>query len=59
MGYRAFTREAPGAVNYNASPDNFVFDNQVLAQIWYAGFEKPGIPALQNISTTFSLQISL
>ncbi|HBL75815.1 MAG: glycosyl transferase family 2 [Bacteroidetes bacterium GWF2_42_66] len=38
-GYRAFSREALETVNYNANSDNFVFDNQMLAQIWYAGFE--------------------
>jgi glycosyltransferase involved in cell wall biosynthesis len=38
-GYRAFTREVLEAVNYNANSDNFVFDNQMLAQIWYAGYE--------------------
>ena len=38
-GYRAFTREVLENVNYNANSDNFVFDNQMLAQIWYAGFE--------------------
>ncbi|MDO8952177.1 MAG: glycosyltransferase family 2 protein [Draconibacterium sp.] len=38
-GYRAFTREVLLAVNYNANSDNFVFDNQMLAQIWYAGYE--------------------
>ncbi|HPE77828.1 MAG TPA: glycosyltransferase family 2 protein [Draconibacterium sp.] len=38
-GYRAFTREVLEAVNYKANSDNFVFDNQMLAQIWYAGFE--------------------
>ena len=38
-GYRAFSREVLQAVNYNANSDNFVFDNQMLAQIWYAGYE--------------------
>ncbi len=38
-GYRAFTREILETVNYNANSDNFVFDNQMLAQIWYAGYE--------------------
>jgi glycosyltransferase involved in cell wall biosynthesis len=38
-GYRAFTRDVLEKVNYNANSDNFVFDNQMLAQIWYAGFE--------------------
>lgn len=38
-GYRAFSREVLENVNYNANSDNFVFDNQMLAQIWYAGYE--------------------
>jgi len=38
-GYRAFSREILEKVNYNANSDNFVFDNQMLAQIWYAGYE--------------------
>lgn len=38
-GYRAFSREVLEKVNYNANSDNFVFDNQMLAQIWYAGYE--------------------
>jgi glycosyltransferase involved in cell wall biosynthesis len=38
-GYRAFSREVLEKVNYNLNSDNFVFDNQMLAQIWYAGFE--------------------
>ncbi len=38
-GYRAFSREVLETVNYNANSDNFVFDNQMLAQIWYAGYE--------------------
>ncbi len=38
-GYRAFSREVLQNVNYLANSDNFVFDNQMLAQIWYAGFD--------------------
>ncbi len=38
-GYRAFSREVLEKINYNANSDNFVFDNQMLAQIWYAGYE--------------------
>ena len=38
-GYRAFSAEALRAVNFNANSDNFVFDNQMLAQLWFAGFE--------------------
>lgn len=38
-GYRAFSREILEKVNYNSNSDNFVFDNQMLAQIWFAGYE--------------------
>jgi glycosyltransferase involved in cell wall biosynthesis len=38
-GYRAFSKEVLQAVNYNVNSDNFVFDNQMLAQIWFAGYE--------------------
>lgn len=38
-GYRAFSKEVLEKVNYNADSDNFVFDNQMLAQIWHAGYE--------------------
>jgi hypothetical protein len=38
-GYRAFTRNVLESVDYNANSDDFVFDNQMLAQIFYAGFE--------------------
>lgn len=38
-GYRAFSRRALETIDYNANSDNFVFDNQMLAQLWYSGFE--------------------
>lgn len=38
-GYRAFTKEVLEAINYNANSDDFVFDNQMLSQIFYAKFE--------------------
>ena len=38
-GYRAFSKEVLEAVNYNVNSDDFVFDNQMLAQIFYKGFE--------------------
>ncbi len=38
-GYRAFSREVLLAINYNINSDDFVFDNQMLAQIFHAGFE--------------------
>ncbi len=38
-GFRAYSREVLMKINYKANSDNFLFDNQVLAQIHYAGFE--------------------
>lgn len=38
-GYRAFTKEVLETICYNENSDSFVFDNQMLAQIWYAGYE--------------------
>ncbi len=38
-GYRAFAREVLEKINFQANSDDFVFDNQMLAQIFYAGYE--------------------
>jgi glycosyltransferase involved in cell wall biosynthesis len=38
-GYRAFSKEVIQAVNYNDNSDNFVFDNQMLSQIIFKGYE--------------------
>lgn len=38
-GYRAFSREVLEKVNYELCSDDFVFDNQMIGQIFYAGFE--------------------
>lgn len=38
-GYRAFAKEVLEAINYEQNSDDFVFDNQMLAQIFYAGYE--------------------
>ena len=38
-GYRAFSAEVLRSINYNSNSDDFVFDNQMLAQIFYAGYE--------------------
>lgn len=38
-GYRAFSKKVLETVDYHANSDNFVFDNQMLSQIVYAGFE--------------------
>ena len=37
-GYRAFSREVLQSIDYHANSDDFVFDNQMLSQIIYAGF---------------------
>lgn len=37
-GYRAFSAEVLRNINYHQNSDNFVFDNQMLAQIFYAGY---------------------
>lgn len=38
-GYRAFSRQVLQSINYRINSDDFVFDNQMLAQIFYKGFE--------------------
>ena len=38
-GYRMFSKEVLEAIDYNINSDDFVFDNQMLAQICYAGYE--------------------
>ncbi len=38
-GYRAFSARVLRHVNYRINSDDFVFDNQMLAQIFYAGYE--------------------
>jgi glycosyltransferase involved in cell wall biosynthesis len=38
-GYRAFSKQVLEKINYHANSDDFVFDNQMAAQVFYAGFE--------------------
>ncbi|MFL5787130.1 MAG: glycosyltransferase family 2 protein [Flavisolibacter sp.] len=38
-GYRAFSKEVLEKVNYEINSDDFVFDNQMLSQIIYFGYE--------------------
>ena len=38
-GYRAFSAEVIRAIRIDANSDDFVFDNQMLAQILYKGYE--------------------
>lgn len=37
-GYRAFSRNVLESIDFNANSDDFVFDNEMLSQIIYAGF---------------------
>jgi glycosyltransferase involved in cell wall biosynthesis len=37
-GYRAFSREVLEAVNLEACDDDFVFDNEIVSQIFFKGF---------------------
>ena len=38
-GYRAFSSGVLESIDFGANSDDFVFDNQMLAQIFYAGFD--------------------
>ena len=38
-GYRMFSKEVLEGINYNINSDDFIFDNQMLAQIFYAGYD--------------------
>ncbi len=38
-GYRAFSRKVLESVKYHNNSDDFVFDNQMIAQICFEGFE--------------------
>ena len=38
-GYRAFSREVLEKINFASNSDDFVFDNQMLSQVIFAGYE--------------------
>jgi glycosyltransferase involved in cell wall biosynthesis len=38
-GYRAFTANVLKSINFNINSDDFIFDNQMIAQIFYKDFE--------------------
>jgi glycosyltransferase involved in cell wall biosynthesis len=38
-GFRAFSGNVLRSIDYTVNSDDFVFDNQMIAQIFYAGFE--------------------
>ena len=38
-GFRAFSGKVLRDINYEINSNDFVFDNQMLAQVFYAGYE--------------------
>jgi hypothetical protein len=38
-GFRAFSAEVLRRISYNGNSNDFIFDNQMLAQIFYAGYK--------------------
>jgi hypothetical protein len=38
-GYRAFSRKALASIDYNLNSDDFVFDNQMITQLFMKDFE--------------------
>jgi len=38
-GYRAYHKEVLEKINYHQNSDDFIFDNEMVAQIFYNGFE--------------------
>lgn len=38
-GYRAFSKEVLKSIHYEGNSDDFIFDNQMLSQIIYKGFD--------------------
>lgn len=53
-GYRAFSRNVLQSINYHANSDDFVFDNQMLSQILYVGFEIGEVTCPTKYSTESS-----
>ena len=37
-GYRAYSREILELLDYGSNSDDFIFDNQILAQVIYRGY---------------------
>ncbi len=38
-GYRAYDKKVLESINYNLNSDDFIFDNQFLAQVFFKGYE--------------------
>ncbi|MBI2082685.1 MAG: glycosyltransferase family 2 protein [Deltaproteobacteria bacterium] len=45
-GYRAFHRKALEAINFQANSDDFIFDNEIIAQLMMKGFKIHEIPVI-------------
>ena len=65
-GYRAYSIEVLKAIDYNANSDDFIFDNEVIAQIFEKGFEIAEItcptkyfPEASSINLTRSIKYGL
>ena len=38
-GYRAFSKDVFDSIDIELNSDDFIFDNQMIAQLFYAGYE--------------------
>jgi glycosyltransferase involved in cell wall biosynthesis len=53
-GYRAYSAEALFSLNYEANANDFVFDNEMLAQLFHAGYKVAEISCPTRYSTDSS-----
>ena len=65
-GYRAYSIDVLKAIDYNANSDDFIFDNEVIAQIFEKGYEIAEItcptkyfPEASSINLTRSIKYGL
>jgi uncharacterized radical SAM superfamily protein len=38
-GYRAYSAEVLKKINFDLNSDDFIFDNEIIAQLFYCGFK--------------------
>jgi glycosyltransferase involved in cell wall biosynthesis len=61
-GYRAYSSEVLKKINYNLNSDDFIFDNEIVAQIFYNNFEIAEITCPTNydsMSSSINLKRSI
>jgi len=61
-GYRAFSSEVLKKIDYNINSDDFIFDNEIVAQIFYNNFEIAEITCPTNydsLSSSINLKRSI